>query len=32
MITQEKMPRSFIKFAHLFFKEMYEDQFGEFVC
>ena len=32
MITQEKMPRSFIKFAHLFFKEMYGDQFGECVC
>ena len=32
MITQEKMPPSFIKFAQLFFKEMYGDQFGEFVC
>ena len=35
MITQEKILWSFIKiyFSELnFFKEMYGDQFGEFVC
>ena len=28
MITKEKMPWSFLKFFHTFFKEMYRDQFG----
>ena len=32
MITQEKMPWSIIKFSQLILKEMYADQFGEFVC
>ena len=32
MITKEKMPSSFINFSQLIRKEMYGDQFGEFVC
>ena len=32
MITKEKMLWSAIKFSQLILKEMYEDQFGEFVC
>ena len=32
MITKEKMLWSFIKFSQLFFKEMYEGQYGEFIC
>ena len=32
MIAQEKMPWSFISFSQLIRKEMYGDQFGEFVC
>ena len=31
MITKEKMPSSFINFSQLIRKEMYGDQFGEFV-
>ena len=32
MIAKEKMPSSFINFSQLIRKEMYGDQFGEFVC
>ena len=32
MIIIEKILWSFIKFSQLILKEMYEDQFGEFVC
>ena len=32
MIAKEKMPWSFINFSQLIRKEMYGDQFGEFVC
>ena len=28
----EKIPRPSIKFSQLILKEMYGDQFGEFVC
>ena len=31
MIAKEKMPSSFINFSQLIRKEMYRDQFGEFV-
>ena len=31
MIAKEKMPSSFINFSQLIRKEMYGDQFGEFV-
>ena len=32
MITKEKMLWSVIKLSQLFFKEMYEGQYGEFIC
>ena len=32
IITKEKMLWSFTKFSQLFFKEMYEGQYGEFIC
>ena len=32
MITKGKMLWSFTKFSQLFFKEMYEGQYGEFIC
>ena len=32
MIANEKMPSAFINFSQLIRKEMYGDQFGEFVC
>ena len=31
MITEEKMLWSVIKLSQLFFKEMYEGQYGEFI-
>ena len=32
MITQERMPYLLSNSLNSFFKEMYRDQFGEFVC